>query len=154
MDGQVLGALGVLSPFLLFGLYGCARAAAHAYWMSRLLRGRETALGRCTKVRYKHHQRLKGSYLASAVFEFTTGDGRQVRFRERYPRISAMPDVETPLRVGDVYQVSYLPGRPRQATIERMHALRPLRRVAPELAFFVLYTGVAVFIVVSVLRGL
>lgn len=157
MDGDLGDALiivGAMSPLLLFGLFSCARAVAHAYWMRRLLRERETALGRCTKVRYRPHQQVKGTFLAAADFEFTTGDGQRVRFRERYPRISSMPDVKTPLSVGDVYQVSYVPGRPRRATIERMHALRPVRRVAPEFAFFVLLTGVAVFIVVAALRSL
>ncbi|MCT9010340.1 DUF3592 domain-containing protein [Streptomyces rhizosphaerihabitans] len=126
----------IVSAIVLVPVAMAVSVVKRVRWRTRAQRHGLRTEGRC--IRIDTVRRTGGGHAPSLrryfLFEFTTQDGRQVRFEDVAPN-STMP--------GDFFTVSYLPERPDKATV----ALPGDRRAQRELGCILVF--LAFFLIVS-----
>jgi hypothetical protein len=119
------------------------RVVARVRWISRALNGGVRAEGRCVRAYTTMRTTTDGPARSRQhfVFEFTTAEGRQVRFEE--------DEAPSTTIEGDYVTVAYVPERPEKATVVRDGGRTPYAKAALTLVMLAVFLVVAVGIGVS-----
>ncbi|MFE2425320.1 DUF3592 domain-containing protein [Streptomyces sp. NPDC059373] len=116
------------------------RVVGRVRWISRALNGGVRAEGRCVRAYTTVSRPVDGPTRSRQhfVFEFTTAEGRQVRFE----------DGEAPSTTieGDYVTVAYVPERPEKATVVREGGRTPYAKAALTLVVLGVFLAVVVAI--------
>jgi hypothetical protein len=125
------------SLIALMALVMMVKIVGRVYWVRRALNEGHRAEGRCVRI-YATHSTHEGhtSSQQHYVFQFSTPDGREVRFEDESAPSTTI--------VGDHVMVAYVPERPEKAAVARAGDRPPYVRAAARLVFLGVFMVLAI----------